>query len=120
MRAWPLTVVAISSADGCSHAWQQRLRGLPVPASLPNDDGVLDRLVPGDERVRPVVSVHDGASHTLAWLGSAFGVRQLPLGVDRFGESGTIEELYQLDRHRHRHDRQRCPHRPRPLSLARR
>ena len=42
------------------------------------------------------MSVHDGASHTLAWLGSALGVRQIPLGVDRFGESGTIDELYQL------------------------
>jgi pyruvate dehydrogenase E1 component len=46
--------------------------------------------------VRPVVSVHDGASHTLAWLGSALGVAQIPLGVDRFGESGAIDELYRL------------------------
>ncbi len=30
----------------------------------------------------------------MAWLGSVFGQRVIPVGVDRFGESGTIEELY--------------------------
>ena len=43
-----------------------------------------------------VVSVHDGASHALAWVGSALGTRQLALGVDRFGESGTIADLYEI------------------------
>jgi len=38
--------------------------------------------------------VHDAASHSLAWLGSAVGTRQYALGVDRFGESGTIAELH--------------------------
>ena len=56
----------------------------------------LHRLVPGPERRRPIVSVQDGASHALAWLGSALGTRQYNLGVDRFGESGTIDDLYEL------------------------
>jgi pyruvate dehydrogenase E1 component len=90
------SVVAISSADRLFHVWQQRLRRAAGAGEVPTEDSVLDRLVPGDERARPVVSVHDGASHTLAWLGSAFGVAQFPLGVDRFGESGTIDELYHL------------------------
>jgi pyruvate dehydrogenase E1 component len=38
--------------------------------------------------------VHDGASHSLAWLGSALGVRLIPLGVDEFGQSGTSADLY--------------------------
>ena len=54
----------------------------------------LHRLVPVDERSRPVVSVHDAASHNLSWIGSALGTRQFSLGVDRFGESGTISDLY--------------------------
>jgi pyruvate dehydrogenase E1 component len=56
----------------------------------------LDRLIPPVERGWPIVSVHDAASHSLAWIGSAVGARQLPLGVDRFGESGTIAELHAL------------------------
>jgi pyruvate dehydrogenase E1 component len=44
----------------------------------------------------PVVTVHDAASHTMAWLGSALGVPAMPLGVDVFGQSGSVRELYEL------------------------
>jgi pyruvate dehydrogenase E1 component len=56
----------------------------------------LHRLIPHGEHIRPIVSVHDAASHSLAWLGSAIGTRQYTLGVDRFGESGTIADLHEL------------------------
>ena len=36
----------------------------------------------------------DGASHALAFLGGAFGAPVVPLGVDTFGQSGTIADLY--------------------------
>ena len=36
----------------------------------------------------------DGHPATLAWLGSASGRRVYPLGVDRFGQSGDIPDLY--------------------------
>ena len=40
--------------------------------------------------------MHDGASHAMAWVGSALGVPAVPVGVDRFGQSGTIADLYAL------------------------
>jgi pyruvate dehydrogenase E1 component len=40
------------------------------------------------------VTVIDGASHALAWLGSALGTRCVPLGVDEFGQTGSQRELY--------------------------
>jgi pyruvate dehydrogenase E1 component len=40
------------------------------------------------------VTVQDGASHTLAWLGSVFGQLAYPLGVDEFGQSGARTDLY--------------------------
>jgi pyruvate dehydrogenase E1 component len=52
------------------------------------------RLIPPAERSSAIVSVHDAASHALAWLGSVFGQRVLPVGVDSFGQSGGIAELY--------------------------
>jgi pyruvate dehydrogenase E1 component len=54
---------------------------------------VLD-LVTADEEGVPVVSVLDGHSHALAFLGGALGVPQLPLGVDHFGQSGARGDLY--------------------------
>jgi pyruvate dehydrogenase E1 component len=54
----------------------------------------LEELVGSEEEDVPVVSVLDGHSHTLAFLGAALGVPQLSLGVDDFGQSGTRAALY--------------------------
>ena len=40
------------------------------------------------------MTVLDGSSHALAFLGSAFGAPTVPLGVDSFGQSGSRPELY--------------------------
>ena len=40
------------------------------------------------------MTVIDGASHALAFVGSALGVRSVPLGVDRFGQTGSQPEVY--------------------------
>lgn len=58
------------------------------------DPGHLGRLIPPEERAAPIVTVVDGSSHTLAFLGSAFGAPLVPLGVDAMGRSGTLPELY--------------------------
>ncbi|MBI1846890.1 MAG: pyruvate dehydrogenase [Candidatus Rokubacteria bacterium] len=63
-------------------------RGLRTPAPW------LEQLVGADEEGVPIVSVLDGHSHGLAFLGSALGVPQIPLGVDHFGQSGTRPDLY--------------------------
>ena len=54
----------------------------------------LETLVGADEEEIPVVSVLDGHSHALAFIGAALGVPQLALGVDDFGQSGTRADLY--------------------------
>ena len=38
----------------------------------------------------------DGASHAMSWRGSAIGVPAVPLGVDAFGQSGSLHEPYEL------------------------
>ena len=54
----------------------------------------LETLVSAEEEGVPVVSVLDGHSHGLAFIGSALGVPQIPLGVDDFGQSGSRVDLY--------------------------
>ncbi|HEX2438837.1 MAG TPA: 1-deoxy-D-xylulose-5-phosphate synthase N-terminal domain-containing protein [Methylomirabilota bacterium] len=54
----------------------------------------VETLVSADEEEVPIVSVLDGHSHALAFLGGALGVPQMALGVDSFGQSGTRPELY--------------------------
>ena len=88
------TVVNVTSADRLYRSWKASI-GTVSAGRLLQAAGHLDALIPPEERDRPIISVHDGSSHTLAWLGAAVGTQQVPLGVDRFGESGTIQSLYE-------------------------
>lgn len=41
-----------------------------------------------------LVTVIDAAPATLSWLGGVRGHRVSPLGVDRFGQTGCLKDLY--------------------------
>ena len=56
--------------------------------------GHLETLFPNGHRRAPIVTVMDGASHSLSFLGGAFGAPVIPLGSDTFGQSGTLPDLY--------------------------
>lgn len=58
----------------------------------------LAGLIPPHERRAPIVTVQDGASHSLAWLGSIYGAPVTALGVDAFGQVGSRDDLYKLFR----------------------
>ena len=86
-------VVDVTSLDRLYSAWQRTLRQGVRTATAPSVPGAL-RSAFGDRA--PVVTVHDAASHAMAWIGSALGVPCVPLGVDEFGQSGSVAELYEL------------------------
>ncbi len=90
------TVIHLTSPDRVYQSWRSGFAASTASPSVVRSPSHLHRLLPHDERRRPIVSVHDAASHSLAWLGSAIGTRQYALGVDRFGESGTIADLHEL------------------------
>ena len=85
------SVVDVTSADRLYRAWQRTLRQGVRTATAPSIPGAL-RTAFGDRA--PIVTVHDASSHTLSWLGSALGVPAVSLGVDGFGQSGTVADLY--------------------------
>jgi pyruvate dehydrogenase E1 component len=89
-------VVDVTSADRLYRAWQRTLRQGVRTATAPSAPGALRAVFPAGEDGRrvPVVTAHDAASHTLSWLGSALGVAAVSLGVDSFGQSGTVADLY--------------------------
>jgi pyruvate dehydrogenase E1 component len=89
-------VVHLTSPERAYRSWRAGYAGAMHNGSVVRSPSRLHRLVPPAERRRPVVSVHDAASHSLAWIGSALGTPQLALGVDRFGESGTIADLHEV------------------------
>ncbi len=79
-------VVCITSADLLFRAFQARA-GL-----ADGDPWILDALF--DEPL-PIVSLLDGHPHTLSFLAAIHGVPMTCLGVQRFGQSGDIGELYE-------------------------
>jgi len=52
------------------------------------------RLLAGLRPDAVLVTVSDSHPATLSWLGGVGRYRVLPLGVDRFGQSGDIPDLY--------------------------
>ncbi len=87
-------VIDITSLDRLYRGWRHRMQRSVRAASRR-----LRRLPPGGrhppaERSAPIVTVHDAATHTIAWLGSVFGARVVPAGVDTFGQSGSVADLY--------------------------
>jgi pyruvate dehydrogenase E1 component len=51
---------------------------------------LLSRLSPAAR----LVTLCDAAPASLSWLGSVLGHRVAPLGVDRFGQTGNLSDLY--------------------------
>ncbi|HET6509909.1 MAG TPA: pyruvate dehydrogenase [Baekduia sp.] len=80
-------VVCLTSADLVFRALQAR-QGLGE-----GDPAVLDELFPA-ERAAPIVSVLDGHPHTLSFLSAIRCAPIACLGVDDFGQSGDVDDLY--------------------------
>ncbi|MEM9371685.1 MAG: transketolase, partial [Pseudomonadota bacterium] len=41
-----------------------------------------------------IITVTDGHPATLAWFGSVMGHKTAPLGVEHFGQTGSVADLY--------------------------
>jgi pyruvate dehydrogenase E1 component len=110
------TVVDVTSADRLYRAWQRTLRQGVRTATTPSIPGALRSAfldagtgggaagggAAGGGRGAfagraPIVTAHDASSHTLSWLGSALGVPAVSLGVDSFGQSGAVADLYRAN-----------------------
>lgn len=72
-----------------SHARQARSRG-----EASGGASQIERLLGGLARRTAIVTVLDGHPATLSWLGAVAGHRVYPLGVDHFGQSGDLNDLY--------------------------
>ncbi|MBV9739864.1 MAG: transketolase [Hyphomicrobiales bacterium] len=85
-------LLAVTSADRLNAGWtaaqRARERGLVHATSH------IERLLAEIPPHCGLVTVIDGHPATLAWLGSVMGHRTRSLGVEHFGQTGTISDLY--------------------------
>jgi len=85
-------VLAVTSADRLNAGWTaaQRARRRGNRAARGHAETLLERL---PSRCTLVTAI-DGHPATLAWLGAVAGHRTVPLGVEHFGQTGRIGDLY--------------------------
>jgi pyruvate dehydrogenase E1 component len=85
-------VLAVTSADRLNAGWtaaqRARRRGVLHAA------GHVETLLKTLPRHCTLITITDGHPATLAWLGAVGGNKTVPLGVEHFGQTGTISELY--------------------------
>jgi pyruvate dehydrogenase E1 component len=85
-------LLAITSADRLTAGWQAagraRQRGDLQAMSH------IERLLAPLSRECGIVTVQDGHPAALAWIGGIYGHRVKALGIEHFGQSGSIAELY--------------------------
>jgi len=87
-----LGLLAVTSADRLNAGWtaahRARERGLVHARSH------IERLLADVPRHCGIVTVLDGHPGTLAWLGAVNGNQTRSLGVEHFGQTGSIADLY--------------------------
>ncbi|MDR3516941.1 MAG: transketolase [Azospirillaceae bacterium] len=85
-------VLAVTSADRLNAGWtaaqRARRRGHRPAQSH------VERLLGDVAAQATLITVIDGHPATLAWLGGVRGHQTISLGVEHFGQTGTIEDLY--------------------------
>ena len=91
-RGGDTAVLAVTSADRLNAGWTaaQRARRRGDPSARSHAEQLL-AAVPRHARIVSVVDAHPA---TLGWLGSVRGHETVALGVEHFGQTGTVADLY--------------------------
>jgi pyruvate dehydrogenase E1 component len=85
-------LLAVTSADRLNAGWTAASRAREY--GLAHARSHVERLLADIPSHCGLVTVLDGHPATLAWLGSVLGHRTRSLGVEHFGQTGSIADLY--------------------------
>ena len=85
-------LLAVTSADRLNAGWTAAMRARE--RGLVHARSHIERLLGPLPAHCGMVTVLDGHPATLAWLGAVGGHRVRALGVEHFGQSGSIPDLY--------------------------
>ncbi|ESX00615.1 transketolase [Mesorhizobium sp. LSJC268A00] len=85
-------VLAVTSADRLNAGWQAAMRAR-ARGHL-DATGHIERLLAPLARHTTIITAIDGHPATLSWLGGVIGHRTHSLGVEHFGQTGTVADLY--------------------------
>jgi pyruvate dehydrogenase E1 component len=81
-------LLVVTSPDRLEREWRDSL--------ATGGSSHIDALLSDISEQAGIVSVVDAHPATLSWLGAVRRNRMAPLGVDHFGQSGDVPDLYRL------------------------
>src|SRR3954470_11930349 len=87
-----LGLLAVTSPDLLHRGWSERRRGR-WGGKAAGPSGVETLLAPLSPSAG-LVTLLDAAPASLSWLGGVMGHKVSPLGVERFGQTGSLPDLY--------------------------
>ena len=85
-------LLAVTSADRLNAGWTAAQRAREH--GLVHAQSHVERLLAGVPPHCALITVLDGHPAALGWLGSVHGHRTRSLGIEHFGQTGTIADLY--------------------------
>src|SRR5215469_1450454 len=85
-------LLAVTSADRLNAGWTAAQRAREN--GLAHASSHIERLLAPLPRHCGIVTLLDGHPATLGWLGAVLGHRTRSLGVEHFGQTGSLAELY--------------------------
>jgi pyruvate dehydrogenase E1 component len=85
-------LLAVTSADRLNAGWTAAQRARE--RGLRGAESHAERLLSGLPPHCALITMLDGHPATLAWLGAVRGQRTRALGVEHFGQTGRISDLY--------------------------
>ncbi len=91
-RGPPPGLLAVTSPGRLARDWLDTAHGASAAAAQAHIRKLLAPLNPGTE----LVTVLDGHPLTLAWMGAVTGIPVRPLGVKKFGASGSLADIYRM------------------------
>jgi len=83
-------VLSVTSSDNLFHDWKNTSSNFFFFFAQSHIETLLSS-VPKDTKL---ITVIDGHPMTLSWVGSVYGHKTITLGVDRFGQTGNIKDLF--------------------------
>ena len=86
-----ISILSVTSNDRLYKNWKQthKDRSLGI-----NNKSRIEELFETTNKESVIISINDAHSSSLTWIGGALGKKIISLGVDEFGQSGNLKDLY--------------------------
>jgi len=86
-----ISLLSVTSNDKLYKNWKQSHKDKSLGL---NNKSRIEELFENSNKDSVIITINDAHSSTLTWIGGAVGKKVISLGVDEFGQSGNLKDLY--------------------------